>query len=128
MHWSAEGSLKPWGKKKKKGPLKQNYWSLIHNDMKNSRGFEVMGDERSRGNGWGHVATQIPTAIGEHLYIPVMNGTVYVLKWDVEKLDENALISINDLGPAGQAWNRASLSFANGRIFAHTIKEVICIQ
>ena len=128
LHWAAEGSIAPWGKKKKKGPLKQNYWSLIHNDMKNSRGFEVMGDERSRGNGWGHVATQVPTAIGEHLYVPVMNGTVYVLKWNAEKLDENALISINDLGPAGGSWNRASLSFADGRIYAHTIKEVICIK
>ncbi len=127
-HWSAEGSIAPWGNKKKKGPLKQNYWLLVHNDMKNSRGFEVMGDERSRGNGWGHVATQIPTAIGEHLYVPVMNGTVYVLKWNADKLDENALISINDLGPAGHAWTRASLSFSNGRIFAHTIKEVIAFR
>jgi hypothetical protein len=96
--------------------------------MKNSRGFEVVGDERSRGNGWGHVATQVPTAIGDHLYVPVMGGTVYVLKHGVERLDERALVSLNDLGPAGEAWNRASLSFSKGRLFAHTIKEVICIK
>ncbi len=126
--WGPKGTIAPWGKKKKKGQLKQNYWALLHNDMKNSRGFEVMGDERSRGNGWGHVATQIPTVIGDYLYVPVMNGTVYVIKWKADKLDENALISINDLGLAGQAWTRASLSFADGRIYAHTIKEVICIK
>jgi outer membrane protein assembly factor BamB len=126
--WSAEGSIAPWGRKKAKGGLKQNYWSLVHNDMKNSRGFEVVGDERSRGNGWGHVATQVPTAIGEHLYVPVMGGTVYVLKHEVARLDERALVSLNDLGPAGEAWNRASLSFSEGRLFAHTIKEVICIK
>jgi outer membrane protein assembly factor BamB len=126
--WSAEGSIAPWGRKKGKGGLKQNYWSLVHNEMKNSRGFEVVGDERSRGNGWGHVATQVPTAIGDHLYVPVMGGTVYVLKHGVERLDERALVSLNDLGPAGEAWNRASLSFSKGRLFAHTIKEVICIK
>jgi len=36
--------------------------------------------------------------------------------------------SLNELGPAGEAWNRASLSFSEGRLFAHTIKEVICIR
>ena len=125
--WDAEGSIAPYGIKPK-GDLKVNYWALRHNDMKNSRGFQVVGDERSRGNGWGHVATQIPTVIGDYLYVPTMNGTVYVLKWDAAKLDENALVSINDLGPAGQAWGRASLSFSGGKVYAHTIKEVLCIQ
>lgn len=127
LHWTAEGSTEPWGKKPK-GELKVNYWALKHNDMKNSRGFTVVGDERSRGNGWGHIASQLPTAVGRHLYVPLMNGAVFVIDWNAPKLDENALISINDLGPAGEAWNRASLSYSNGRLYAHTIKEIICIR
>ncbi len=42
-------------------------------------------------------------------------------------LDQSAIVAINDLGRVGQAWNRASLSYARGNLFAHTIREVICI-
>ena len=104
-----------------------SYQTFARNDMKNSRGFVVMGDARSKANGWGHHASAVPTAIGERLYMPIMTGTVYVIDWNAAKFDENALIAVNDLGPAGQAWNRASLSFAHGRIYAHTIRELICI-
>ena len=96
--------------------------------MQNSRGFVVMGDARSKGNGWGHIAAPSPTVAGENLYVPVMNGTVYVLKRDSEVLDESAIVGINDLGPAGQSWTRGSVSFADGRAFAHTIRELICIE
>jgi hypothetical protein len=105
-----------------------NYWALKHNDMKNSRGFTVVGDDRSQGNGWGHIASQLPTAIGKILYVPIMNGAVFAIDWNAPKLDETALVSINDLGPAGEAWNRASLSFSDGRLYAHTIKGIICIE
>ena len=87
-----------------------------------------MGDARSRGNGWGHHASQIPTIIGEHLFVPVMNGTVYVIRWDATRLDEDAIVAINDLGPPGESFNRASLSFSQGKLFAHTIKGIVCIS
>ncbi len=95
--------------------------------MKNSRGYVVVGDDRSMGNGWGHHASQVPTVIGEHLYVPTMAGTVYVIRWEAEKLDESAIEAINDLGPVGQSWNRASLSYSRGKLYAHTIRELICI-
>ncbi len=119
---------KPSGKKKKidKRFLIQ-YQARVANEARNSRGFIVMGDDRSVGNGWGHVAAPSPTVAGDHLYVPVMNGTVYVLKWRAETLDESAIVAINDLGPAGKSWTRASLSFADGSAFAHTIRELICI-
>jgi outer membrane protein assembly factor BamB len=97
------------------------------NNMKNSRGIVVMGDKRSTGSGWGHIAAPTPFAAGSHLYVPVMNGTVYVIDWNAPKLDESAIIAINDLGLAGQSYTRASLSAANGHLFAHTIRELICI-
>ena len=97
------------------------------NDMKNSRGHVVVGDDRSMGNGWGHYASAVPTVIGDHLYVPTMAGTVYVIKWNSDTLDESAIVAINDLGTVGRSWNRASLSFSDGRIYAHTIGELICI-
>ena len=103
-------------------------WAYRLNDMKNARGHVVMGDARSRGNGWGHHASQIPTIVGKHLYIPIMNGTVYVIRWDAQQLNEQAIVSINDLGPVGESFNRASLSFADGKLFAHTIKSIVCID
>lgn len=101
--------------------------TIVPNDMKNSRGLVVFGDKRSKGSGWGHVAAPSPTVAGSNLYIPVMNGTVYVIDWDAKTLDENAIVAINDLGLAGQSYTRASLSFAGGKAYAHTIKELICI-
>jgi hypothetical protein len=112
-------------KAKKQRPITQ--WSSRLNDMKNSRGLIVMGDKRSQGNGWGHHASAVPTALGDHLFVPTMSGTVYVLDHDADVLDEKTLVAINDLGPIGKSWNRASLSFSGGRIFAHTLREVICI-
>ena len=113
------------GDKKKGVPMKVQ--SLVPNSMKNSRGFVVFGDKRSMGNGWGHVASPSPTVAGEHLYIVAQNGTIYVIDWDAEVLDEKAVVAINDLGPAGEAYTRASLSFSGGQAFAHTIRELICI-
>ena len=116
------------GKKKGKGkgiPIQLR--AKFHNDMKNSRGFVVMGDPRSQGNGWGHHSTAIMTSIGGKLYVPIMNGTVFVLQADAKKLDQKAILAINDLGPAGGSWNRASLSYSDGKLYAHTIKQVICI-
>jgi len=109
--------------KKAPGLTKQG----IPNDMRNSRGFQVVGDKRSHGSGWGHVASPQMTVAGKHLYIPVMNGTVFVIDLEAPQLEESAIVAINDLGPAGQSFTRASLSFAGGKVFAHTIRELICI-
>tara|TARA_R110002072_G_scaffold145460_1_gene291899 strand:+ start:27925 stop:30336 length:2412 start_codon:yes stop_codon:yes gene_type:complete len=113
--------------KRAKKALSITKWAFALNDMKNSRGHVVMGDARSMGNGWGHQASAIPTAIGDYLFVPVMSGNVYVLRHAAETLDENALISINDLGPIGQSWTRASISYSNGKLYAHTISKLICI-
>ena len=118
------------GGRKKKAPktLPITKWAFSLNDMKNSRGYVVMGDARSKGNGWGHQASAIPTAIGDYLFVPVMSGNVYVLRHAAETLDENALVSINDLGPIGQSWTRASISYSRGKLYAHTIGKLICID
>ncbi|TWU56090.1 outer membrane protein assembly factor BamB family protein [Rubripirellula reticaptiva] len=113
-------------KKPKRLPITQ--WAFAPNNMLNSRGHRVMGDARSQGNGWGHHASQIPTVIGKSLYVPTMAGTVYVIDWNADQFDEKAITAINDLGPPGKAWNRASLTSAGGRLFAHTISELLCLE
>ena len=109
-------------------PTETSYWTFKTNLVTNARGFKLMGDIRSQGNGWGHVAAPIPTAIGDNLYIPIMNGMVYVIDWNAKIFDENAILSINDLGPLGDVFTRGNITYSNGKLFAQTIQEIICIQ
>ncbi len=112
------------------GQTDKKIWSLkeiVPSNMTNNNGFEVMGDKRSRTNTWGHVASPLMTAFGDHLYVTTMNGTIYVIRHAAERLDENAVVAINDLGPAGDTWTRASLTASNGFIYAHTLRSLICI-
>lgn len=129
--WTEADLATPIPKEKKKRPFGVgtpiSYVAFELNDVKNSRGFVVMGDARSQANGWGHHAAAIPSAAGDRLYMPIMSGMVYVLDAAAEKLNEQSLININDLGPINRTWTRSSLSFANGRIYARTIKELVCI-
>ncbi|MGB7346761.1 MAG: PQQ-binding-like beta-propeller repeat protein [Pirellulaceae bacterium] len=132
--WDADGmtpemiELQKRSQRKPPKVLPIQLWAFAPNSCKNTSGDIVMGDDRSQGNGWGHHASQVPSVIGKHLYVPTMSGTVYVIDAQAKSLDENAIVAINDLGPVGESFNRASLSFADGRLFAHTIKEVICIE
>ena len=64
---------------------------------------------------------------GDLIYFPTMAGMVYVLKWNAEILDEESLVSISDLGRAGETWSLSGLVYADGKIFARTLKEMICI-
>jgi len=56
-----------------------------------------------------------------------MVGVVYVIKWNAKKLDEKALISISDLGKAGETWSLSGLAYADGKLYARTMKELLCI-
>jgi outer membrane protein assembly factor BamB len=103
-------------------------WDMsIPNDMKNANGFRATQDKRNAGNGWGHVSSAPPVVVGDLIYFPTMVGMVYVLRWDAPVLDERALISSSDLGPAGETWTLSGLAYANGRLYARTLKELLCI-
>ena len=101
--------------------------STLQNDVRNSDGFIVYQDKRATLHGWGHVSAASPIVIGDYLYAPTMIGMVYVLRWNAESLDESALVSISDLGPAGKTWSLSSLAYSEGKIYARTMKELICI-
>ena len=102
-----------WGRGMKNRPL-------------NAQGFAV-GDKGHAGSGWGHLSAASPTLVGQHLFVPLVTGTVCVIDTSSEQLNGTALTAVNDLGPAGVTGTWASLSFANGRIYARTLREIICI-
>ena len=93
----------------------------------NASGFAV-GDKGHTGTGWGHISAASPTRVGRYLYIPVVTGTVYVIDSEADQLTPEALISVNDLGPGGKTWSLATITSSRGRLYAHTMKEVICIE
>jgi len=99
----------------------------IPNDCINRDGFIVYQDKRATLDGWGHVSAASPIVIGDFLYMPTMLGTVYVIRWNVRDLNETAIESISDLGPAGETWSLSSLSYHDGRLYARTMKELICL-
>ncbi len=93
----------------------------------NSRGMSVSGDNRELGSGWGHITAPAPIAVNGMVYFVTMIGTVYVVDADAVKFDSSALRWVGDLGPAGETWTLASLSYADGRLYARTLKEIVCI-
>ena len=97
------------------------------NEVRNNDGYIVYQDKRATLSGWGHVSAASPVVVGDLLYMPTMIGMVYVLRWNSGQLDADSLVSISDLGPAGKTWSLSSLAFAEGRLFARTQKDLICI-
>lgn len=112
---------------RQKGRPDETLWTQHRpNDMKNADGFRATQDKRNAGSGWGHVTAAPPIVVGKHIYWPTMAGTVYVVDWTAPRLNEKALVSISDLGPAGETWSLSSLTYADGRLFARTLKELVC--
>lgn len=93
----------------------------------NASGFAV-GDKGHNGTGWGHISAASPTRVGRYLYLPVVTGTVYVIDAQAETLSPDSIVAINDLGPGGETWTLASLTYTGGRLYAHTMKEILCIE
>jgi outer membrane protein assembly factor BamB len=100
----------------------------IPSDGTNSRGIETANDKRSKGDGWGHVSDGSPIAVNQYVFFSTMIGMTYVIDSQAPILDQSALISINDLGPAGETWSLNSVSYSNGRIYHRGLKQVVCIS
>ena len=97
-------------------------------DTTNARGIDAAGDLRSKRDGWYWDFLGSPTVLNGKIYMTTMLGITYVIDGNAKVLDENALLAINDLGQAGRTWSLNSLSYANGKIYHRTLKEVICIR
>ncbi len=94
----------------------------------NASGQDVAQEDRSRTDGW-----EIPAfwgnavAVNDRLYVTTMLGITYVIDARAPVLDANALLAINDLGPAGGTWSLNTLSYDRGRIYHRSLKELVCI-
>ena len=56
-----------------------------------------------------------------------MPGTVYVIDASAKEFEGKALLWVGDLGPPVKTWTLAPMTYANGRLFTRTLREVICI-
>ena len=52
---------------------------------------------------------------------------VYVIDANAEKFDQSAIVAVNDLGKTGETWSVNALTYANGKLYHRTMKEIICI-
>ncbi len=93
----------------------------------NASGFAV-GDKGHNGTGFGQISAASPTRVGKYLFLAMVTGTVHVIDTEIENLSPESLVATNDLGPGGETWTLASITFARGRLYAHTMTEVICIE
>ena len=107
-----------------------NAWTFNEvqsNDTRNSRGFDVAQDPRIKLGGFTKSFLGAPTVVNDRIYFTSMTGLVYVLDATAPTFNRSAILAVNDLGPIGKTWTVNSISYANGRLFHRTMKEVICI-
>lgn len=93
----------------------------------NARGIDIATDKRSRGDGWWWGYLGGPTAVGRHLYFTTMLGITYTLDALAAVLDEKALLGVSDLGTPGDTWSLNTISYAEGRLYHRSMKELVCI-
>ena len=94
----------------------------------NSAGQDVAAEERSRNDGWEIPAFWgSPTAVNGNIYFTTMLGITYVIDSKAKVLDASALKAVNDLGPSGETWSLNSISYAGGRLYHRSLKEVVAI-
>jgi outer membrane protein assembly factor BamB len=93
-----------------------------------NNGVDVAAEDRSRTDGWTIPAFfGTPIAVNGKIYMSTMLGITYVIDGRAKKLDPKALLSVNDMGPAGETWSLNSLSFSNGKLYNRSLREVVCI-
>jgi hypothetical protein len=104
------------------------YNTPVNTKTDDYKGRNVAPEDRSRTDGWQIPAFfGSPICVGDKIYMGTMLGITYVIDAKAKALDEKALLSVNDLGPSGETWSLNSLSYANGRLYHRSLKEVVCI-
>jgi outer membrane protein assembly factor BamB len=105
----------------------KTYNQSILSDTTNHLGLDLAGDARSKRDGWHWLFNGNPIAVNGKIYYTLMNGRVYVFDATTERFDQSALLSVSDLGVAGKTWSLNTPSFAGGRLYHRTLKQLICI-
>lgn len=107
---------------------KQEIWhQYLQTETINSKGLDVSQDKRSRRDGWHWCFNGNPIAINNRIYFTTMLGVCYVIDAGTRDFDEEALLAVNDLGPLGKTWSVNTPTFAGGKLYHRTLKQLICI-
>ncbi len=103
-------------------------WGTAQNSSTvDSRGVDVAGDVRSKRDGWYWCFLGHPTAVNGNIFFTTMQGVTYVIDGHAKVLDRAALLAVNDLGPPSETWSLNSITYANGRLYHRSMKEIVCI-
>lgn len=93
----------------------------------NGKGIDTVSDQRSKRDGWYWCFNGNPIQVNDILFFTTMFGNCYTFRTGTESFDESAFIELNPLGPRGESWSLNTPSFANGRLYHRTAKELICV-
>ena len=93
----------------------------------NAKGLDLISDVRSKRDGWWWCFNASPIKVNETLFFTTMLGNCYSFKTGTERFDATAFIQLNPLGPRGESWSLNTPSFANGKLYHRTAKELICV-
>lgn len=93
----------------------------------NAKGLDLISDVRSKRDGWWWCFNGNPIKVNNTLLFTTMIGNCYAFNCEAEHFDQNAMISLNPLGPRGETWSLNTPTFAGGRLYHRTAKELICV-
>ncbi|MDA0347531.1 MAG: PQQ-binding-like beta-propeller repeat protein [Verrucomicrobia bacterium] len=93
----------------------------------NSRGIDTISDPRSKRDGWYWCFNGNPILVNDILFFTTMIGNCYTFRTGTDRFDDSAFIDVNSLGVRSESWSLNTPSFANGKLYHRTAKELICI-
>lgn len=93
----------------------------------NAKGLDLISDERSKRDGWWWCFNGNPIKVNDTLFFTTMIGNCYAFNTDTKYFDESALVALNPLGPRGESWSLNTPTFARGKLYHRTAKELICV-
>ena len=93
----------------------------------NSHGIDTVSDLRSKRDGWYLCFNGNPILVNYILFFTTMFGNCYTLRAGTESFDKEAFVDVYPLGVLGESWSLNTPSFANGKLYHRTAKELICI-
>ncbi len=93
----------------------------------NARGLDLISDQRSKRDGWWWCFNGNPIRVNDTLFFTTMIGNCYAFDTSTKRFDEDAFLKLNPLGPRGETWSLNTPTFANGKLYHRTAKELICV-
>lgn len=99
----------------------------LKTSAENSRGLSPTPDIRSKRDGWWWCFNANPMSVNDTLYFTTMIGNCYTFDTTAEAFDRSAFIALNPLGKRSESWSLSTPTYANGKLYHRTMKELICV-